>query len=946
MTGELSLPGEGTTSSMPSFSSFYRAINGRDAFPWQLRLARQVADTEKWPAEIGVPTGLGKTACLDIAVWWLASQAHRAPSKRSAPTRIWWVVNRRLLVDSTAEHARKIARLLHRANAGNEAEQILGTVADRLRSLASLPDAPLEVIRLRGGVRTRTPTDPAQPAIVLSTLPMYGSRLLFRGYGSTRRMRPIDAAMAGTDSLVLLDEAHLAPHLLSLCDALEECAPRERDVLPSVRSRPRIVALTATGRAENEFRFDLDEEDYAHRIVRQRLDAPKPIRLLGCEARSVGKTLASAMKDLLAGAKRPATGVVFANTPKTAREAFEHLKKLTSDSAEVLLLTGRCREREAERVRSRVLHSEDGMAAGRDVSGRRKRHLVAVATQTLEVGADIDAEYFVTESCGVRALTQRLGRLNRLGQHPHAAGFYVHAPPPRSRDGAWPVYGKEPKMVKDRLERAQSRGAEEKVDLAPCRVQDVLGVPDDNPGRAPEILFGLLWEWVKTTTPPPGEAPVEPYFSGIAGADRSISLIWRVHVPEPVTEDGRRPTNGIFRLWPRARNLESVSIPISEFRDILNPDEIVHRIRSDRETLELVGRDGVRPGDTIVLPSDRGLLDEYGWEPSSHSPVVDVSLLGKGLPLDREALKRLCSVSISEELVQMALGLGSDDEEVDPDEQNGAVSQILAVVRAADTPSGWTAAEWGAFVASLTAEAVEPKGEVPRLRSTTDTVGEERSDEFDELSLTKEPATLKRHGADVAARARTIAARLGLPSDLIKVVEDAGLRHDIGKVDERFQRWLDPDGKHDGGALAKSNAPPHRWERTRAISGWPRGGRHEVLSARLVEQWLDDRDGERERKLLDDLLLHLIVSHHGQGRPLVHPTVDGTRRPVVARIEEHTVRASADLSAIDWIQPARFRGLNDEFGPWGLALLEAILCRADHAVSSPSATPLPERSLD
>ena len=89
---------------MPTFAEFYRAINKRDPFPWQARLAAQV-DTKEWPAEVGVPTGLGKTACLDIAVWWLASQADRAPASRTAPTRIWWVVNRRLLVDSTAKHA-------------------------------------------------------------------------------------------------------------------------------------------------------------------------------------------------------------------------------------------------------------------------------------------------------------------------------------------------------------------------------------------------------------------------------------------------------------------------------------------------------------------------------------------------------------------------------------------------------------------------------------------------------------------------------------------------------------------------------------------------------------------------------------------------------------------------------------------------------------------------
>ena len=96
----------------PPFDVFFAAVHrGRTPLPWQARLAALVA-SDGWPEEIGVPTGLGKTSCLDIAVWALAEQASRSPRDRSLPTRIWYVVNRRLLVDAATAHGEELAALL------------------------------------------------------------------------------------------------------------------------------------------------------------------------------------------------------------------------------------------------------------------------------------------------------------------------------------------------------------------------------------------------------------------------------------------------------------------------------------------------------------------------------------------------------------------------------------------------------------------------------------------------------------------------------------------------------------------------------------------------------------------------------------------------------------------------------------------------------------------
>lgn len=924
--------------SMPEFGVFYEAVNGREPFPWQSRLAETVANADRWPEEaeeVGVPTGLGKTACLDVAIWWLASQADRQPAERTAPTRIWWVVNRRLLVDSTWEHAERVREML--ASAAREpvdAADPLKSVALRLRSLAVDSSAePLEVVRLRGGVAWRRPTDPSQPAIVLSTIPMYGSRLLFRGYGSSRSMRPVDAALAGTDSLVLVDEAHLARHLMTLFPALQDCSPARRPLLNPARDVPRVVALTATGDVEGE-RFELDKIDEEHPEVRKRLDAAKPIQLSVSDKSDQVRPLAEATVSLLSAATRPSTLVVFVNAPRTARAVRDRLlkeKKSGPADMDIVVLTGQTREREAQEARARVLA---GMGAGRGFEDRT-RHLVVVATQTLEVGADIDAEFLVTESCGVRALTQRLGRLNRLGSYPHARAIYVHCPPGRERpDGGWPVYGTEPQVVLDRLESKIGLG--ETVDLSPARIAAVLGEPDDDPGRAPEVLPALLWEWVKTTTPPVGEAPVEPYFSGIAQPDRSVSLIWRIYVP-----------SGGERLWPRPTEREFVDVPIAELREALNPDEDVHRLGPDGIMVEVIRPAELRPGDQVVLRTDRGLLDSDGWAPDSHAPVVDMSLLQSGLPLDAEALGRLCDAPDRRlrALLRTVTGEVEDGEEVEEAQREAALDELLEILRSCPPPGftesdyGESAIEdWESFVSLLERNrgitSVTVRGEVARLRSSRrDRVL--NIDELDEMSMAEATADLDGHNSDVGARARRVASAIGLPTDLVRIVAQAGRFHDVGKADGRFQRWLDPGRRDETDAplIAKSSVPRSAWSAARAESGWPSGGRHEDLSARLVREWLNRTNGRPDDESAD-LLVHLVISHHGKGRPLVPPVTDGTDARVTCVLDGARVSCSADLSRVDWTQPSRFKRLNELYGPWGLVLLEAIVRQADHAVSA------------
>ncbi len=108
-------------------------------------LAERVASGH-WPRALDLPTASGKTACLDIAVYALAAQADRPLAERTAPRRIWFVVDRRIVVDEAFERARTIAQKLADAASGP-----LREIADRLRQLGGT-DRPLAVARLPGGI--------------------------------------------------------------------------------------------------------------------------------------------------------------------------------------------------------------------------------------------------------------------------------------------------------------------------------------------------------------------------------------------------------------------------------------------------------------------------------------------------------------------------------------------------------------------------------------------------------------------------------------------------------------------------------------------------------------------------------------------------------------------------------------------------------------------------
>lgn len=967
------------------FVRFFQAVHGVEPFAWQRALAERVIEGSGWPAAVDVPTGMGKTAALDVAVVALAWQAGLPPEARTAPTRTFIVVDRRLLVDQAFERARRIAAALERPT-----DEAVRWVAEGLRRIGGSA-RPLEVVRMRGGVTWswRWLASPAQPAVIAGTVDQFGSRLLFRGYGVGERLRPIDAALCGRDALVLLDEAHLTPALAeTLFRAHRLEGGVDRPILADRTPPPVLLSATLRARELEEgevVRADPDAEP--SEAARRRFQASRRVAL--CEADAGGREGRTRLAQTLAGlaaealvnlaGEAPRVAVV-ANTVATARAVFEGLQKGLAGSADLELLIGRCRgfEREqlglAERIREAF--------AAADPRPARERPAVLVATQTIEVGADLDVDALVTEAAPLDALLQRLGRLNRLGLRGRAEAVCVFAPALHGED---PVYGDriartwewlrrhvdgEPVVLDPRHPSAEDAPSLEvglraleslvrPVDLEECAAERV---------HVPVLLAPHLDAWSRTFPSPDPDQPVEPFLHGLDRGAPEVSICWRAALPSveawqaeleaiPIREEERVEVP----LWAARRFLRGIGLgPLADLETVAEPGEgepgapgpgaFVQR--ADGSVEGLADPAELRPGDIVIVDPTAGGHDAWGWT-GTGGEVADIADL---VPRPRRAMRLRPAVlawATGEDPAGFRLRLVQTEVSI-REIADALLAEAVAKARArgeADPVLGrWIEhAEWmrGA-IAQGQARVVAPGGAqaLPDLGLLVEArgraLGDQAGDEGEgSTSVAPVPIPLSRHAEDVGRRARHFAERLGFPSDLVRAVELAGLLHDLGKAERRFQLMLhrgDPDRLEASGVvLAKSGMDPadgRAFRRARERAGLPAGWRHEAVSLAIAGRALVAEHA------VDELLVqHLVAAHHGCGRPLF-PPAEGVARVDLLPLEEAVGPLpglagveGVEVDHVDWSGPRRLATLSHRYGWWGLAVLEAVVRLADIAVS-------------
>lgn len=663
-----------------NFDAFFEEVHRHEPFPWQKRLLRQIASDGSWPNVLDLPTGSGKTAAIDIAVFYLALEADRG-SQRRAPVRIAFVVDRRLVVDDAFSRVDKLASALVNARAGS----ITARVAERLRRLSG-DGPPLIARRLRGGVPRESDwaRTPAQPTVLCSTVDQIGSRLLFRGYGVTDSMKPVHAGLLGSDCLILLDEAHLAEPFRQTVEWVQVYRGENWREACAHAVPAGIALLTATPGQQPPGSFSLGDEDKAHPILRARLEAPKPVHLVtldksnvkqdeaaeadedeGRISKDLGPRIAAIVRAVSAafehfekaekGALRPAVGIVV-NRVARARKVFERLSEeyeneIAAEQLDVTLMIGPARPLDRE-VLGKSLEPIRTRTWNKGEARELKKPLVLVATQCIEAGVDIDFDALITEAAPLDALRQRFGRLNRAGRRIEPYAAIVAGKSDISARQEDPVYGKAIKPTWDYLRRAAKAGGcvDFKISAMHALMQEapppgeVLTPKADAP-----ILLPAHLDLLSQTSPIPTADPdIALYLHGPDRQPDSLTVIWRADIEPDVHENENENVRRLLTLVP-PRSAEAIELPIWAVRRWLEKDEKVldrladiassepkedlpvrvgrqaFRWRGDKDESGWITPAKLRPGDVVVVPAGYGGLDKYGWNPGARQPVEDVA---------------------------------------------------------------------------------------------------------------------------------------------------------------------------------------------------------------------------------------------------------------------------------------------------------------------------------
>ncbi len=803
------------------------------------------------------------------------------------PRRLVYVVDRRAVVDQAT------------------------TVADEIRE--KYPALRVSTLRGQHVDNREWLADPTTPAIVVGTVDMIGSRLLFSGYGVSRKMRPYHAGLLGADTLVVLDEAHLVPPFEKLLRAVEggsdtmgPCAEEERKIVP----RFRLLSLSATGRNDEAGKiFRLSPEDRKDETVEERLSARKRLTVETLDDRK-NLTAKLAERAWTLAEQGPARVVVYCDRRDDAVKVKKEIDKKFKPVSE--LLVGGRRVFEREPLSNRL--KKHGFLG--DAEGKPKQPTFLIATSAGEVGIDLDADHMVCDLVEWERMVQRLGRVNRRGKGD--ACIEVIATPdtnkPKNKVKEWEERWNEClARLRKPLDSLRCLGSGDERDVSlgailelkeraenDSELQEVIEAATTPAPLRPALTRALVDAWSMTSLDEHTGRPddIQPWLRGWEEDQQPQTIVvWRKYLP--VRTDGAAATKGDIEAFFEAappHASEKLETETSRVVDWLVKRATVvsgrsqkfshdvaayvlsaardhrrtlkrHDLEDNKENKKKLKED-ILPGATLVVDARLGGLSEDGMlvdDKSDTCPRVIDDGQGWLPPQDDTPVIRFRVRSVAGEASP---------------ESNG---------------------DWRERYRFITEQSDEGEAQrfllVEKWRHDAETEDDRSVGRLQELV---------EHHAWTERKARVLAEAINLPDPYADMLAIAARLHDEGK---RHQLWQQAAKvPHDGKVYAKTN----KGMNTNLLNKY----RHEFGSLPFAEK---DEDFRALPSDLQDLALHLIAAHHGWARPVI--SASGCDAP--PSVSE---RRACDVAL-------RFARVQKQWGPWGLAWWEALLRAADQQAS-------------
>jgi CRISPR-associated endonuclease/helicase Cas3 len=546
----------------PDYKQFFRRATGLSPWPFQVR----VANGQQLPDVLEAPPGSGKTAAIVLA--WLYRRTQPQPGEGDrAALRLAYALPQRSLVEQVA---RETAGWLERLELTDDIDLVVlmgGTTKKAGRRNADLWRQSID-----------------RPTIVIGTVDQIASRALFRGYGISRKMYPVDAAVLLNDTHIVIDEIQLAPESTATLRQLQGFSARATRL-----GQFGLTCMSATINSEYLDTVDnpatditvarLDERDLAGGLA-TRINATRTISRLAA-APGNPKSLATA----IASAHQPGTRTLaIVNTVKLAQEVHTALTKLNLNT-DLLLLHSRFRG--VERSAAVELLSEPLSEQGQ----------IVISTQVIEAGVDIDSATLVTELASWSSVVQRSGRCNRRGVTDNARLLWLPPLKPAPYEEA------DVKATQEAMLELESQAVSNRnllnLDVAELtQARQVLRWPD---------LLGLF-----DTTPDltGNDLDIAPYVRD--SEDLDVSVCWLDLATWPPASDLRLPDPEWF-----------CRVPVPEARRFIESGRRLWRFDQQLARWTSASAQTPRPGEVFVADArDGGYSLTLGIEIKSRTIVM------------------------------------------------------------------------------------------------------------------------------------------------------------------------------------------------------------------------------------------------------------------------------------------------------------------------------------